>query len=211
MSLLTDAQLKTLDYAFGGQPAVDLPANANFPATGTLDYAVGGQPFIVGSGPAGTATISAAGIASAEQLGQPVVGPSIAAAGVSSTEALGSPAVVAAIAAAAVASAQALGEPTVLIAIECAGIPSSEAFGECAVTLQPMPSRAGTAILGGGPRRRPRLKTIPPHRLVAAGIESGEAFGRPTVQLRPTAAQLDDEQAWLMSRSAAGARAGAAV
>lgn len=57
MSLLTAANLKTLDYAFGGQPAADITAKPTFPATGTLDYAFGGQPFIASTG---TATGSAA-------------------------------------------------------------------------------------------------------------------------------------------------------
>ena len=52
MSLLTDTELKKLDYAFVGEPMVDILAKSTFPATGTLDYAHGGQPF-VGTGPLG--------------------------------------------------------------------------------------------------------------------------------------------------------------
>ncbi len=53
MSLISDPAQKTLDYAFQGQPAVEIAAKQTFPATGTLDYAIQGQPFVVSSEPRG--------------------------------------------------------------------------------------------------------------------------------------------------------------
>lgn len=61
MSLLTATQLKTLDYALGGQPACAIALKATI-STVTLDYAFGGEPFYAasavaaGGGPGGSAT-----------------------------------------------------------------------------------------------------------------------------------------------------------
>jgi len=53
VSLISDPAQKTLDYAFQGQPFVNIAAKQTFPATGTLDYAFQGQPFIVSAEPRG--------------------------------------------------------------------------------------------------------------------------------------------------------------
>ena len=53
MSFLTDTEVKTLDYAFAGQPSVAIATNASFPSTLTLDYAVNGEPFVTWTGLSG--------------------------------------------------------------------------------------------------------------------------------------------------------------
>ena len=45
MSLLTPDQLKTMDYAFQGQPFVDVPAKDAVDIK-TMDYAYQAQPFV---------------------------------------------------------------------------------------------------------------------------------------------------------------------
>ena len=49
MALLTDIDLKTLDYSYLGQPFVFVPANITID-TPTMDYSYLGQPFVTNYG-----------------------------------------------------------------------------------------------------------------------------------------------------------------
>ena len=51
MSLPTETDLQTLDYAFGGQPFA--PQDPSAEGTLGLDWAFGGQPFVVAAASGG--------------------------------------------------------------------------------------------------------------------------------------------------------------
>lgn len=155
----------------------------------------------------GGGTIVAAGIATAEAIGQPAVAPQIVAAGVATGEAIGAPGVAGQVAASGVVSAEAEGQPAVAAGIAAAGIASGEAIG------QPVVGSAAASIdcSGAGIASAEAVGSAAVAAQVAAtGIATAEASGQPAVGVQIAAAGLASAEA-IGSPALTGQVAGAGV
>ena len=131
----------------------------------------------------GAASIVAAGIASAEALGQPALAASIGATAIASAESFGALDLQIVVDMAGIASAEAIGQPAVSVAgsawdiLDAGGIASEEAFG--LATVAPYVEPEVVPGFGGRPYRGPDVFYISG----VGGIPSAEAFGRPVIGL----------------------------
>jgi hypothetical protein len=145
-------------YKAANTPTSGSTVTMNFDAGGTGAAAWNWVALEVLPAAAGTQTITATGIASAEAFGTSSLQLNIDTTGIASAEAFGTPSVQLNIDTTGIASGEAFGTPALELNISATGIPSAEAFGTPVIS-----------VAGGD------------QTITATGIPSAEAFGIPTL------------------------------